>query len=50
MNRNGNTAKKFYARRDEKRREIVGKKGDTRRLGTFKSVPARKKFRKETKR
>ena len=46
MNRNGNAVKKFLKQRDEKRKRVIGNR-DPRELGLFKSVPARRKFRKE---
>lgn len=45
MNRNGKTVELFYECRDKKRENVVGDR-DPRALGVFKSVPARRKFRK----
>lgn len=49
MNRTDKISQMFYVSRDEKREQLVGKGGDTRAIGKFKSVPARKKFKKGDK-
>lgn len=49
-NRNAKVANLFLMSRDEKRGQLVGKNSPrAREIGLFRSVPARKKFRRETK-
>lgn len=49
-NRNGKAANLFLMSRDEKRGQLVGKDSPrVREIGLFRSVPARKKFRREAK-
>lgn len=49
-NRNAKVANLFLRSRDEKRGQIVGKDSPkVREIGLFKSVPARKRVRRESK-
>lgn len=48
MNRADKISQMFYARRDEKRQQLVGKNSPkVREIGFWKSLPANKRIRKD---
>ena len=47
MNRADKISQMFYARRDEKRQQLVGKSPKTKEIGLWKSLPANKRVRKD---